>query len=217
MRWAVLPVRRADRQWNGHLGQFAVIAVGASTGGVTALQELVAGLPAELPAAVMIVQHIGSRSVLPDILNRAGPLRASHAETAQLMRPGHIFIAPPDHHLLVGHGAMRLTRGPRENWARPAIDPLFRTVAHACGPDAIGVILTGALNDGSAGLQAIRRAGGTAVVQCPGDAECPEMPRGALKHAGADHVVPLRDMASLLTELAWEIALGSTARSTVVP
>jgi two-component system chemotaxis response regulator CheB len=204
------------RQRNGLLGQFAVIAIGASLGGVTALQRLAGALPPDLPAALLIVQHVGSRSVLPEILNRAGPLRASHAETAQLMRPGHIYIAPPDHHLLVGHGAMRLTRGPRENWARPAIDPLFRSVAHAYGPNAIGVVLTGALNDGTAGLQAIRSAGGIAVVQHPADAEVADMPRSALTHAGADHRVPLRDMAGLLTTLAREIALRSRVADTTV-
>jgi two-component system chemotaxis response regulator CheB len=195
-----------------------VIAIGASTGGVAALQQLIAGLPADLPAAVLIVQHVGPKSILPDILNRAGPLRATHAVSAQLVRPGQIYVAPPDHHLLIGHGAMRLTRGPRENWARPAIDPLFRSVAQSYGANAIGVVLTGALNDGTAGLQAIRSAGGIAVVQHPADAVCADMPRSALIHAGADHSVPVRDMASLLTTLAHEIGDRSDAvRSTVIP
>jgi two-component system chemotaxis response regulator CheB len=148
---------------------------------------------------------------MPEILRNAGPLRACHASSAQLVRPGNIYVAPPDHHLSVGGGATRLTRGPRVNWARPAIDPLFRSVADAYGPDAVGVILTGALNDGTAGLQAIRSAGGIAVVQHPADAENADMPRSALIHAGADHCVPLRDMAKLLAQLAQEIASGAPA------
>jgi two-component system chemotaxis response regulator CheB len=200
------------------VSDFAVIAIGASVGGATALKRLVAGFSADLPAAVLIVQHIGPMSILPEILNRAGPLRTSHAAAAQLIRPGHIYVAPPDHHLLVAHGATRLTRGPRENWARPAIDPLFRCVAEEYGSAAIGAILTGALNDGTAGLQAIRSAGGIAVVQHPADAEVADMPRSALIHAGADHCVPLRDMANLLTTLAQEIVSQSPAtRSTVTP
>jgi two-component system chemotaxis response regulator CheB len=210
--------RRWDRQWNGSLAQFAVIAIGASTGGVAALQQLVSTLPGDLPAAVLIVQHVGPRSLLPDLLNRAGPLPAVHAADGQLVRPGQIYVAPSDHHLLVGHGAMRLARGPRENWARPAVDPLFRSVAHTYGAGAIGVVLTGALNDGTAGLQAIRKAGGIAVVQHPGDALCQDMPRSALLHAGADHCVPLSHMGELLNTLAQEIAAETLpAHSKVIP
>jgi two-component system chemotaxis response regulator CheB len=198
------------------LAQFAIIVVGASSGGVSALQRLVAGLPANLPAAMLIVQHIGPSSILPELLDKAGPLHVQHAANAQLVRPGCIYVAPPDHHLLVAHGAMRLSRGPRENWARPAIDPLFRSAASTYGANAIGVILTGTLTDGTAGLQAIRAAGGIAVVQHPADAECAFMPQSALRHAGADYCVPLRDIPRLLTELSSDI-MSREERAQVVP
>jgi two-component system, chemotaxis family, protein-glutamate methylesterase/glutaminase len=136
----------------------------------------------------------------------AGPLRAVHAAQRTVIRPGLIYMAPPDHHLIVEPGYMRLTRGPRENWARPAIDPLFRSAARAYGPSVIGVILTGMLNDGSAGLRAV---GGIAVVQDPADAAAPDMPWNALRHAGADYRVKLAAMPQLLGELAEQMVSES--------
>lgn len=169
------------------MGQFAVVVIGASLGGVEALQELVSGLKEDIPAAVLMVQHMGTnRSSLPEILSSRGTLPARHARKRDFIRAGCILIAPPDHHLVVVDGASLLTRGPRENWARPAIDPLFRSAAMAYGPRVIGVILTGALDDGTAGLKDVRDRGGTAVVQDPEDAACAAMPASALKNAGAD-------------------------------
>jgi two-component system, chemotaxis family, protein-glutamate methylesterase/glutaminase len=142
---------------------------------------------------------------LPILLSRAGPLSAVHVAERAAIKPGLIYVAPPDHHLLVERGYMRLTRGPRENWARPAIDPLFRSAARAYGPSVIGVILTGMLNDGSAGLRAVRAAGGRAVVQDPADAVAPDMPWNALRHAGADHRVKLVAIPQVLARISEEL------------
>jgi two-component system, chemotaxis family, protein-glutamate methylesterase/glutaminase len=181
-----------------------IIVIGASAGGVTALETLAAGLPADLPAAVMVALHLapGQSSTLPRILDRAGPLRASHADDGEAYERGRIYVAPPDHHLLVRNGRLRLTRSARENLHRPAIDPLFRSAAVAHGPRVIGVVLTGELDDGTAGLSAVKRCGGTAVVQDPRDAAHPSMPQSALKNVAVDHCVPVSDMAALLAHLA---------------
>lgn len=185
-----------------------IIVVGASTGGVEALAELVSGLPADLPAALFVVLHIPAQatSALPVILERASPLRAAHAVDGELIRQGRIYVAPPDLHLLVERGRVRLVRGPKENRCRPAVDPLFRSAARAYGPRVIGVILTGALNDGTAGLLAIKRRGGIAVVQDPADAFFPSMPASALEYVKVDHCAPLAQIAPLLTRLAHEPA-----------
>src|SRR5262249_11645932 len=150
-----------------------IIVVGASAGGVDALAEVVGGLPADFPASVFVVCHFppGGRSILPQILSRSGPLLATHAADGASFHAGHIYIAPPDRHVLLGRGGrMRAPRGPRENNHRPAVDPLFRSAARYYGSRVIGVILTGALNDGVAGLIAVRAAGGVAAIQDPKDA-----------------------------------------------
>lgn len=181
----------------------AVIVIGASAGGVEALEALVGGLPAGLAAAVCVVLHIGDRpSKAPLILSAAGPLPAVHAADGDALRPGCIVVAPPDRHLLLDRsGIMRLSRGPRENGTRPAADPLFRSAADAFGPRVIGVVLSGALNDGTAGLSAIKHAGGTAIVQDPDDARHAGMPRSALRNVRVDHCVPAAAMGALLARL----------------
>ena len=179
-----------------------IVVIGASVGGVKAICSLAAALPAGFPAAVFVVLHIGAhKSELPWLLNQQGPLRACHPADGDLIHAGHIYVAPPDHHLLVEPGHVRLTRGPRENWARPAVDPLFRSAARGYGPSAIGVILTGGLNDGTAGLYEIKQRGGTTVVQDPGDAESPSMPQSALEHVTVDHCLPLAEIPVLLAAL----------------
>lgn len=189
----------------------AIIVVGASAGGVEAVRFLAAALPADLRAAVFVVLHIGPhKSELPWLLNQLGPLRAVHAASGDPIRPGHIYVAPPDHHLLVEPGCVRLTKGPRENWARPAIDPLFRSAARAYGAGVIGVVLTGGLNDGTAGLYEVKQHGGTAVVQDPGDAANPSMPRSALDHVAVDHCLPLPQLPGLLARLVAEKGVGWT-------
>ncbi|MGE0158476.1 MAG: chemotaxis protein CheB [Gemmatimonadales bacterium] len=183
-----------------------IIVVGASAGGVETLQKLVALLPPDLPASVFVVQHTSPRakSQLPLILDRKGPLPASFAEDGQEILLGHIYVAPADCHLLVEPQQMRVVRGPRENRHRPAIDPLFRSAAWAYGPRVVGVVLTGYLDDGTAGLWAIRTCGGVTVVQSSDDALYPEMPLNAARAADVDHSLPVSEIAPLLDRLARE-------------
>ncbi|MHB1123892.1 MAG: chemotaxis protein CheB [Ramlibacter sp.] len=178
------------------------IVIGASSGGVSALLELASGLPRDLPAVVGVVLHVGGQpSILPDLLSARGPLPALHPEHGQALRAGTIYVAPPDQHLLFTADSVRLSRGPRENHARPAIDPLFRAAALHWRERAIGVVLTGELDDGTAGLQAIKDCGGTAVVQDPADALQPSMPASALANVAVDRCLPLAAMAQELTRL----------------
>ena len=180
-----------------------IIVIGASAGGVEALKQLASGLPRDLPAAVFVVVHIAPSApmLLPTIINRVGTLRAEYARDGEPVRPGRIYLAPPGQHLLVRADGVRLTRGPRENLHRPAVDPLFRSAALAFGPRVIGVILSGNLDDGTRGLSAVKRAGGLAVVQEPGDALYPSMPASALHNVAVDHRVPLAELAPLLLRL----------------
>jgi two-component system chemotaxis response regulator CheB len=185
-----------------------IIVVGASAGGVEALQVLVRGLPGDLPAAVFIVLHVAPTgpSDLAEILTRAGPLTATHGVDEEVITPGRIYLAPPDHHLLVEPGHVRVTRGPKENRFRPAVDALFRAAAYTYGPRVVGVILTGALDDGTAGLWAAKDRGGLAVVQDPRDAAHASMPESALRYVAVDHCVPLAKIAPTLSRLASEPA-----------
>src|SRR5262249_14254557 len=146
-----------------------IVVVGASAGGVEALTRLVHDLPGDLPAPILVVLHVAptGTSVLPAILSRAGKLEAKHAEDGATLTPGCIFVAPPGRHLLVEDGVMRLDAGPKENGHRPAIDPLFRSAAHQIGSEAVGLILSGVLDDGSLGLRSLRSHGGVAIVQDP--------------------------------------------------
>jgi two-component system, chemotaxis family, protein-glutamate methylesterase/glutaminase len=185
------------------------VVIGASAGGVEALQRLMRDLPADLPAAVFVVLHVGDTSYLPALLDRAGPLPAAPAMSGEPIERGHVYVAAPGRHLLLHDDHILLRRGPRENLARPAIDPLFRSAACSFGTRTIGVVLTGALNDGTAGLRAIKRCGGIAVVQDPNDAAVPDMPRNAQKHVDVDHCVPLAAMGKLLARLTATPAGGT--------
>jgi two-component system, chemotaxis family, protein-glutamate methylesterase/glutaminase len=179
-----------------------VIVIGASAGGVHALIQVSEMLPAFFPVPICIVQHIGSNpSLLPELLRFRGNNHAVHPEDGQRLAPGTLFVAPPDHHMLLEGDTVRLTHGPRENHARPAIDPLFRSAALAFGPRVIGVVLTGQMDDGSAGLKAIKECGGLAIVQDPASAAEPEMPKSALANVDVDHCVPLEEIGPLLTRL----------------
>ena len=180
-----------------------IVVIGASAGGLDALRALVSALPEDFEAPIGVVLHTSPQSpgVLPDILSRAGRLTAVSPGNRERLIPGRIYVAPPDRHLLVEPGRVCLTRGPHENRFRPAIDPLFRSAAQVFGPGAIGVILTGNLDDGTAGLWAIKRLGGLTVVQDPADAMFPSMPANALAHVEVDHRVPLSDLAPLLVRL----------------
>ncbi|NMG21342.1 chemotaxis protein CheB [Brasilonema bromeliae] len=182
-----------------------IIVVGASAGGVEALSYLVKNLPPDLNAAVMIVLHVPSHgtSVLPHILTRAGKLPASHAKDGEVIQLRRIYIAPPNYHLLVKPGHIHLARGPRENGHRPAIDPLFRTAARAYGRRVVAVVLTGVLDDGTAGLKAVKMRNGVAVVQNPEDAMYAGMPRSAIENVNdIDHILPLSDIPDILVSIA---------------
>jgi two-component system, chemotaxis family, protein-glutamate methylesterase/glutaminase len=180
-----------------------IIVIGASAGGVKALLRIAAELPDNLPAPIVLVLHIGAHpSKLPDLMTARGPNRAVFARTGTVPAPGTIYVAPPDEHVLLEDGVIRLSRGPKEHHARPAINPLFRSAALDFGPRAVGVILTGMLDDGAAGLQAIKACGGIAVVQDPDDAVEPSMPKSALETVAVDHVVKVDAMADLLNKLA---------------
>ncbi|MEO6877984.1 MAG: chemotaxis protein CheB, partial [Gemmatimonadaceae bacterium] len=180
-----------------------IIVVGASAGGVEALQQFVAALPGDFPGAVFISVHFPERgmSVLPKILSRAGQLVADHARNGEPIVPGRIYVAPPDHHLLFDTRSLRVVRGPKENGNRPAIDPMFRSAAITFGSRVIGVLLTGNLDDGTSGLAAIKRHGGLTIVQDPADALFPSMPDSAIRHVAVDRIVPLRDVGAALVAL----------------
>jgi two-component system, chemotaxis family, protein-glutamate methylesterase/glutaminase len=180
-----------------------IVVIGASAGGIEALRQLMSGLPPDFAAPVCVVLHVSPQSpgMLPQILNRAGPLQAVTAQEGMKLRAGVIYVAPSDHHLLVEPGSVRVRHGPKENRFRPAIDPLFRSAAQVYGPNALGVILSGNLDDGTAGLKTIKQLGGVAIAQDPGDALFPSMPRSALAHVAVDHCVPIDAMASLFVRV----------------
>ena len=184
------------------------IFIGASAGGVHAILELAAALPSDFPVPIFFVQHIGShRSQLDMLISMRGPNIGVSPVDGEQVRPGRIYVAPPDRHMVVEGEQIRLLHGPKEHHARPAIDPLFRSAALSCGPSAVGVVLTGLLDDGAAGLRAIKDCGGLAVVQHPSDAREPSMPLSALSAVDADHVVTLAELAGLLHSLATEEAV----------
>ena len=184
---------------NGH----DIVVIGASAGGVRALRTIFAALPPNLRAAVLVTLHItpDAPSVLPDLLGRASHLPAGHAVDGEAVNTGRIYVAPPDHHLLVRGGAIGLSRGPRESGARPAADPMFRSAAREYGPRVIGVVLSGGLDDGTAGLRAIKARGGITVVQAPESALVADMPRNAIAEGVADYIEHLDDLSGRLLKL----------------
>jgi two-component system, chemotaxis family, protein-glutamate methylesterase/glutaminase len=182
------------------------VVIGASAGGVEALKEVVSQLPADLPSPVFVVLHIPPfvASSLPKILTGAGPLPAVHPQDGTLIESGCIYVAPPDHHLLIEDGSVAVKKGPKENRFRPSIDALFRSAAYVYGPRAIGVVLSGALDDGTSGLWSIKRFGGIAIVQQPSQARFESMPRSALEHVAVDYNLPSTEIGALLGRLADE-------------
>lgn len=175
------------------------VAIGASSGGVDALLQIASALPAGFPAPVLVTQHIGNlASMLPELMHARGANPAVHPADGDALRPGTIYVAPPDRHLLVQGERVRLSRGPKENYCRPAIDPMFRSVALARGSRAIGVVLSGQLDDGTAGLKAIKECGGTAIVQDPATALEPGMPVSALDNVDVDLCLRVADIVPAL-------------------
>jgi len=172
---------------------------------VEALSTLLAELPRDLRAAVLLVLHLArGRSMLPEILSRAGRLPAFHPEDGDSLEYGKVYVVRPDHHLIVESGKVRVAHGPTENGCRPAVDPLFRSAARVYGPRVVGIVLTGALDDGTAGLAAVKEAGGIAIVHDPDEAFAPSMPLSARALVPVDHVLRVREMGLLIAELARE-------------
>ena len=185
-----------------------IIVIGASAGGVAALLELVKSLPPDFPAPIFVVQHMpaDSPSILPQLLSSVSALSARHPQNGEIVEAGVIYVARPDHHLLLEGDRVLVTRGPKENRFRPSIDALFRSAAYTYGPRVIGVVLTGYLDDGTSGLWSVQRMGGCAIVQEPLDAEQPSMPSNALEFVAADYIVPLAQLGALLVRLTQERA-----------
>jgi two-component system chemotaxis response regulator CheB len=192
-----------------------IIVVGGSAGGVEAISRLVGKLPRDFPASVFVTLHFPAQgiSVLPRILARAGSMPAEHPTDGETVEHGRIYVAPPDRHLILQPGHVRLVRGPTENGNRPAIDAMFRAAAVAYGPRVIGVVLTGNLDDGTAGLRAIKRRGGLVVVQSPDDALFTSMPLSAVHNARPNYVLPLDEIPLLLERLVREGAPEPPARA----
>lgn len=181
-----------------------VIVIGTAAGGLEALDQLIGQLPTDLPASIVIVQHMDPGNSGEPLLRRLGRHQgfpSKFAEDGERLKPTHIYIAPPDSHLLIKKGRMLVTKGAAENRHRPGIDPLFRSAAVSHGSRVIGVVLTGMMDDGTAGLIAVKRCGGVTVVQDPRDAAYSGMPLSALDNAKVDHCVPVADMGPLLAAL----------------
>lgn len=185
-----------------------IIVIGGSSGATVPLKAILGALPGTLAAAVFVVLHVPARSLglLATVSAAAADLPVHPAEDGMPIAPGHIYLGVPDHHLIVADGRIRLGRGPRENMARPSIDPLFRSAAATYGPRVIGVILSGLLNDGTAGLDAVRRCGGVAIVQDPAEAIADEMPRSALAAVADGLAVPAARIGDVLADLVREQA-----------
>ena len=192
-----------------------IVVVGASAGGVTALAELVKSLPKDFTASIFVVLHIpaSSPSNLPAILSRAGLLNAIHPKDGESIKPGQIYVAQPDHHLLLEGTSVLVKKGPEENRFRPSIDALFRSAAYVYGPRVIGIVLSGLLNDGTSGLWSIKRLGGLTIIQSPEDADYPSMPKNVLEYVDVDYAVPASQMGSLLEKLT----MGKASKKPKVP
>jgi two-component system, chemotaxis family, protein-glutamate methylesterase/glutaminase len=185
-----------------------IVVIGASAGGFETLKELVAALPPDLDAAIFIVWHMAPevRGILPQVLNRQHTIMAVNAIDGERIEFNRIYVAPPDRHLIIEKDKIRVTRGPKENRFRPAVDPLFRSAAHSYGSRVIGIILSGALDDGTAGLWTIKNRGGTAIVQDPEDAQVPSMPQNALSAVEVDHCLPVSQIGPMLVQLTSQLA-----------
>jgi two-component system, chemotaxis family, protein-glutamate methylesterase/glutaminase len=182
-----------------------VVVIGTSAGGLSALKKLISQLPTDFPLPVLVVRHISpdaTGNVVLDALNKLHTVQCQHAESGDSLKPGHLYLAPADHHLLIGENLkMLVTKGAHENRSRPAIDPLFRSAAVAFGAGVIGILLTGYLDDGTSGMKAIKKCGGICIVQDPDEAEYPDMPRNALNNVKVDYRLPIAEMGAMLTKI----------------
>lgn len=187
-------------------GNQRIIVIGASTGGFEAFKKIIKTLPPDFDASIFIVWHMSPdvRGILPSVINKVNKIYAAHAYDKEEILPNRIYIAPPDHHLLLEEGYVRVTHGPKENRFRPAVDPLFRSAADTYRNRVIGVILSGALDDGTAGLWAVKHHSGIAVVQDPNDAEVSSMPENALEQVHVDYIAPVNEIGALLVRLSKE-------------
>ena len=183
-----------------------IIVIGASAGGFDALKKIVQNLPPDFSASIFIVWHMSPDicGVLPQVFNRLNTIAASNAHDNEEIKPNRIYVAPPDHHMLLEKGKIRITNGPKENRFRPAVDPLFRSAAYTYGSRVIGIILSGALDDGTAGLWTVKKYGGITIVQDPMEAEVPSMPESAMREVQIDHCVGVSEMPQLLVRLIKE-------------
>lgn len=188
------------------MGKRNIIVIGASAGGFEAIRQLVAALPANFDAAIFIVWHMSPdvSGILPQVINRQKTLLATNAIDQEPIVYNRIYVAPPDKHLLLEEGIVRVTRGPKENRFRPAVDPLFRSAAYIYGARVIGIILSGALDDGTSGLWTIKNRGGIAIVQEPSEAEVPSMPESALAAVEVDYRLSVAEIGHLLVKLTAE-------------
>lgn len=182
-----------------------VVVIGTSAGGLSALKKLISQLLNDFPLPVLVVHHISADATgnaLLNELNKLNTVKCQHAESGDNLKPGYLYLAPSDHHLMIGEDRkMLVTKGAQENRYRPAIDPLFRSAAIAFGTGVIGILLTGYLDDGTAGMKAIKSCGGTCIVQDPDEAEYPAMPKNALNNVKIDHCLPISEMGALLYKL----------------
>jgi two-component system chemotaxis response regulator CheB len=209
-------VAEAPKRTPERLHGVRVVVAGASAGGVEALVQFVGSLSLGIPYAVLVVLHVASTgtSVLPSILARACRLPVASPGDGDVLRQGHVYVAPPDRHLLVEDGVLRLSQAPRENGHRPAIDPTMRCAAREYGPGAIGIVLSGSRDDGTAGLLAIKERGGMALAQDPGEALYDGMPRSAMHHVALDAVLPVDRMADwILDQMGDEHRIPNSART----
>lgn len=188
-----------------------IVVVGASAGGVDALQDFTASLPPDLAAAIFVVLHLPGNYVseLPSILSRFGPLPAALAIEGERIEPGRIYVANPNFHLLVGAGFVSVTRGPRVNRSRPAIDLLFQSASSSYGPRVVGILLSGMMDDGTRGLASIKRHGGYAITQDPEEASFASMPQSAIDAVAVDRIMPVAEIGPFLHELTTEPLKGS--------
>ncbi|HEY3918735.1 MAG TPA: chemotaxis protein CheB [Stellaceae bacterium] len=181
-----------------------IVTIGASAGGIESLRAVVAGIPGDCRAAIFVVLHVPpyDPSALPEIIGRSGPLPVSHAEDGERIRARRIYVAPPDHHMLLSARTISVTKGPKENRFRPSIDALFRSAAYSFGAKVVGVVLSGALDDGTSGLWSIKRLGGISVVQDPKDARFESMPLSAMEQVKIDYKLKASAIGPLIGKLS---------------